>query len=334
MNGMALVTGAAGFVGRHIVRVLAEQGVRVRGLDLAYVPALEEAECHVGSILDPDVLAAAVDGVDTVFHCAAIPHLWTPDPQDFDRVNVLGTERVVAAARAAGATGLVHVSSFVTLMAARLRGQTVDESVQTTEADMLGAYPLSKYRSEQVALASATPDFKVVAVLPPAPIGPLDHGLTPPTRLVRDLLDRRIPAVLDTIMNVVDVRSLALGIVHAAEHGQSGERYLLTGENLSMRDFLVTLEAVSGTSMPRRMVPVPVAWSAAWVDEHLIARLTGRAPGAPLTGVRLAATKMRFDNSKARTALGFAPPPIDAAIGDAVEWLRASGLCRRDQETG
>lgn len=334
MNGKALVTGAAGFVGRHVVRVLADQGVRVRALDIAYTPVLEEAECHVGSILDPDVLAAAVDGVDTVYHCAAIPHLWAPDPQDFHRVNVLGTERVAAAAQTAGATRLVHVSSFVSLMAARLRGQTVDEGAQTTEADMLGAYPLSKYRSEQAALASATSDFKVVAVLPSAPIGPLDHGMTPPTRLVRDLLDRRIPAVLDTIMNVVDVRSMAIGIVQAAEHGQSGERYLLTGENLSMRDFLAKLQTVSGIDMPRRTIPVQVALSAAWVDERLIARLTGRAPGAPLTGVRLAATKMRFDNSKARAVLGFAPPPIDVAMRDAVNWLRTSGLCRRDRQSG
>lgn len=332
MSGVALVTGAAGFVGRHVVRVLAEKGAHVRALDLAYAPDLAEAECHIGSILDPDVLAAAVDGVDTIVHCAAIPHLWAPDPDRFHRVNVVGTERLVAAAQTAGAARLVHVSSFVTLMASRLREQTVDETVRTSETDMLGAYPLSKHRSEQLALAGATPDFKVVAVLPSAPIGPLDYGLTPPTRLVRDLLDRRIPAVLDTIMNVLDVRALARGIVSAAERGQSGERYLLTGENLAMRDFLAEVEAASGTAMPRRTVPVPVALSAAWLDEHLIARLTGRPPGAPLTGVRLAATKMRFDNSKARATLGFEPPPIGAALRDTVAWLRATGHCRTEHQ--
>lgn len=329
MSPKTLVTGAAGFVGRHLAAALVRRGEIVRGLDLAFEPSVPDVECLVGSVTDPDEVARALEGIDSVFHCAAIPQLWSPDPEAFERVNVDGTRIVVETARRSGATRVVHVSSFVTLMSAQTAGQTVDETTALQATDMLGAYPLSKFRSEYLALSHAGDDFKVVAALPSAPVGPLDYHLTPPTKLLRDLVRSRIPATLKCRMNLIDVRALAQGLIAARETGRSGERYLLTGEDLSMQEFLATVEDVSGVPMPRRNVPGAIAQFAAQIDERVVSRLTGRAPGALLTGVRLARTNIRFDNSRARTELGLDLPPLRDALMDALDWMREAGFLNR-----
>lgn len=326
MSGKTLVTGAAGFVGRHLAAALVRRGEIVRGLDLAFVPPMPDVECIVGSVTDSDKVAEALEGIDSVFHCAAIPHLWAPDPGAFERINVDGTRIVMETARRSGVTRAVQVSSFVTLMSGRTAGKTVDEATTLRASDMLGAYPLSKFRSEHLALSHAREDFKVVAALPSAPVGPLDYHLTPPTKLLRDLVRSRVPATLKCRMNLIDVRALAQGLIAARDVGRSGERYLLTGEDLSMQEFLATVESVSGVRMPRRNVPGVIAQIAAQVDERVVSRLTGRAPGALLTGVRLARTGIRFDNSRARTELGLEVPPLRDALTDALDWMREARL--------
>ena len=329
MTGSVLVTGAAGFVGRHLVAALLRRGEKVRALDLSFEPELPGAECIVGSVTDPDGVAEALAGIEFVFHCAANPQLWSSDPQAFTRVNVEGTRIVLETARRLGVKRAVHVSSFVTLMAKRLAGQTVDEQVKLQPADMLGPYPLSKYLSERLALDLAGDGFQVVAALPSAPIGPLDYKMTPPTKLIRDLVRGRVPATLKCRMNVIDVRMLADGLIAARDRGRSGERYLLTGEDLSMAAFLETLASVSGVRMPKRTVPGYVALTAALIDEKLVARVTGKRPAAPLSGVQLAATNIRFDNSRARSELGLNTGSTREALQDALTWMQAEGLLRR-----
>jgi dihydroflavonol-4-reductase len=241
----------------------------------------------------------------------------------YDRVNMRGTCEVLIAARRAGAR-MVHVSSYVTLIGGPDRGGTLlDETVELTPSQMLGPYPRTKREAELAALAAARAGQEVVIVQPSAPVGPGDHRMTPPSRMIRDLAAGRTPAVLDCLLNLVDVRVLAEGVIAARDRGASGERYLLTGEDLPMADLAARVAALAGVAPPRFTVPHWVALAAARAEAG-IARLTGRPPTAPLTGVRLAGRRVRFSNAKARAAFGFAPPPVDQALADALEWMRAT----------
>jgi dihydroflavonol-4-reductase len=324
MSGPTLVTGAGGFLGGHVAQLLAARGEAVRGFDIAFpAPLPEGAERIQGSILDPDALARAAAGVTAVIHCAALTDLWQLRRVLYDRVNMRGTCEVLIAARKAGAR-LVHVSSYVTLIGGPDRGEALlDETVELTPSQMLGPYPRTKREAELAALAAAHMDQQVVIVQPSAPVGPGDHRMTPPSRMLRDLAAGRTPAVLDCLLNLVDVRALAEGVIAARDRGQSGERYLLTGEDLPMAGLADRVAALAGIAPPRFAVPHWIALAAARAEAG-IARLTGRPPTAPLTGVRLAGRRVSFSNAKARAALGFAPPPIDQALADALAWMRAT----------
>lgn len=314
-----LVTGAAGFLGRHLVEQLGGQGHDARGMDL------EDGggDWVTGSVLDADAVDRAVDGVDLVLHGAAITDLWTPGRFDYDRVNVIGTCRVLAAARRAGARTVV-VSSYTTLIGADTpRDAILDESVEVPPNRLLGAYPASKRQAELAALSAAGAGQDVVIVLPGAPIGAGDARPTPPGRLIADLMAGRLPALLDCTLNLVDVRAVARATIAAGLRGEGGARYLLTGEDLPVSDVARLVAAASGTPAPTRRVPYALAWTAAWVEAQL-ARLTGRPPRAPMTGVRLAGRPCRFDNARARAALGFAPRPVTECVAEAVQWYRAN----------
>ncbi len=312
-----LVTGGAGFVGRHVVDALLAAGHAVRVLDIdGGVDLPEGVERLTGSILDDGVVREAVAGMDGVVHAAAIAHLWTRDPADYERVNVGGTARVLGAAREAGAGRMVHVSSYTTLVSAPRRPHRVlDERVELPPEAMLGPYPASKRRAEIIAAEAGA-----VIVLPSAPVGPGDVHVTPPTAMIRDLAARKLPAMLDCRFNFVDVRALAGGIVAALERSGPGKRYLLTGVDMTTDEFLALFERVSGVKGPKARVPYWVALAAAHV-EAVLSRVTGKPPKAPLTGVRLAGIDASFDNARARRELGFAPPPVDealrAALGEA-----------------
>ena len=330
MSGPTLVTGAGGFLGGHLVAALAARGEAVRALDIAFPAALPEGVERIdGSILDAAALAGAMAGAGAVIHCAAIADLWTPKRWAYDRVNMRGTCEVLIAARRAGAR-VVQVSSYVTLIGGPDPGfmggeVTLDETLELTPTDMLGPYPRSKREAELAALSAARMGQEVVIVQPSAPVGPGDHRLTPPSRMIRDLAAGKTPAVLDCLLNLVDVRALAEGVIAARDKGRSGERYLLTGEDQTMAELAAKVAALAGVAAPRFRVPHWLALAAARVEAGVSA-LTKRPPVAPLTGVRLAARRVRFDNAKARGELEFSPPPVDQALADAVRWMREAGL--------
>lgn len=317
-----LVTGGAGFVGRHLVRALLARGERVRVLDLR---RSDLAETLVGSIDDPAIAAAAMAGVDHVFHLAGHAQLWAPDKSVFERVNHLGTQIMLDAARAAGVRRFVHCSSLTTLVGRRtpLGASTADETARLAPDDMLGPYPRSKLLAERAVGASG---LDAVIAIPTEPLGPGDDSLTPPTRMILDLLAGKTPATIDCTLNFVDVASLADGIIAACDKGRRGERYLLGGENISMRRLLDTLEGLSGRRMPRTRLPYAVALMAGVIDTGLVARFSGKSPTAPLTGVRLAGRRVSFSSARAEAEFGWRSAPFGPSLQSALDWFVEKGL--------
>ena len=315
-----LVTGAGGFVGGAVLAALHADGRAVRGLDLAFpVPLPDGVETCTGSILDPLALSRALDGACGVIHAAAIADLWTRRAADYTAVNVEGTRRVMAAA---GSVPKVHVSSAVTRIGSATRpGDTVSED--TVPGAMLGAYPASKAAAEAVAVAAGA-----VVVLPSAPVGPGDWRPTPPGRMIRDLCRGRVPALLRAEVDLVPVEALAAGIVSALDRGVPGRSYLMSGAAVPLDGIAAEVASVSDCPAPRMRVPLRVALAAARVEAGLAA-VTGRAPTAPLTGVRLAARPVHLDVTRAATELGFAPGDVRAAIRAAARWHLAQEA-RRD----
>jgi len=319
---LSLVTGGAGFVGRHLVEALQRRGEAVRVLDLVPVMGVDSV---VGSILDPEAAAGSMRGADTVFHLAGNAQLWSADAAEFDRVNHLGTRMVAEAARAAGVRRFVHCSSLTTLVGVgtSIGASTANESVRLAAEEMLGPYPRSKLLAERAAAASG---LDCVIAIPTEPLGPGDESLTPPTRLILDLLAGKTPATIDCMLNFVDVRSLAQGLIAARDKGRRGERYLFGGENVSMRRLLASLEEATGVAMPRMELPYAVAFLAGLIDTAIVSRLTGKAPKAPLTGVRLAGRRVEFSSAKAEAELGWQSAPFEQALRSALDWYAAEGL--------
>lgn len=319
---LSLVTGGAGFVGRHLVAALKARGERVRVLDLV---AVNGADSIAGSIDDPKAAAAATEGVDTVFHLAGNAQLWARDERAFDRVNHVGTRVMLDAARAKGVRRFVHCSSLTTLVGKRtpIGASSADETVRLAPEEMLGFYPRSKLLAER---AVEEAGIDAVIVLPTEPLGPGDESLTPPTRMILDLFAGRTPATIDCMLNFVDVKSLAEGLIAARDKGRRGERYLLGGENVPMRRLLNALESVSGRKMPRAQLPFAAAYMAGVVDTGFVARLTGKPPKAPLTGVRLAGRRVSFSSDKAEAELGWRSAPFEQSLKEAFDWFKANRM--------
>lgn len=324
-----LVTGAGGFLGRHLVAKLVARGDTVVALDLRFDPRLSGPGIATieGSVADTATVARAVAGCDGVIHAAALTGLWSRHPAAFERINVGGTWRVLAAAGSAGVGRAVLVSSYTTLIAGgrRAPARMVDETCELAPEVLLGPYPRSKRRAELIAAVARVP---TAIVLPSAPIGAGDRAPTPPGRLLRDLADRRLPAMIRCGWNFVEVGALADGVIAALDRGQAGRRYLLAGGDMETDEMLARFAAVCGAPMPRLRVPWAIALGAARV-EAAIAWLTGRVPAAPVTGVRLAGPAVRFDTGRARAELGFAPPPFEVGLRRALSWLAEEGLLRR-----
>ncbi len=335
MPRICLVTGGCGFIGRHLVAALLARGDAVRVLDPQSWPGPipPGLDFRLGSILDPDALAKAMAGVRWVFHLAADPNLWSADPDHFDRLNHQGTRRVLEAAARTGIERFVHCSTESILKNSRApeSAAPIDEAAEIGIDDVPGPYCRSKLRAEWAAREAAAAGLPVVIVNPTMPIGPGDLTLTPPTRMLRDFLNGKIPAYLDCGLNLVDVRDAAWGHILAAEKGRLGERYILGGANVTLGGLLARLEALSGCSMPRRRIPYGLAYMAALVSEGL-AYLTKRPPAAPLTGVRLARTSLAFDCRKAKQELGWQPRDLDDSLKAAIADLAARGLWRRARE--
>ncbi|NBC34868.1 MAG: NAD-dependent epimerase/dehydratase family protein [Alphaproteobacteria bacterium] len=319
-----LVTGGAGYIGRHVVAALLSAGRPVRVLDRAAAPGLPADVGYIrGSVTDRDTVRGALDGVERVFHLAAIPHLWARDRQDFDAVNAGGTRIILEAARQAGVSRVVHCSTDAILLAGRDR--IADETVAMRAAAMPGPYCLSKLRAEEAARQAAADGLPVVIVNPTVPVGPGDASETPPTRMLLDFLNGRTPAFLDCTLNLVDVRDVASGHLLAAARGRSGERYILGGETLDLAALLERLQRLSGRRMPRRRIPYWLALAAAHVDEAIADHLTGRPPRAPVTGVRLARRLGPLSTAKAARDLGFAARPLADSLRDFLNWAAETG---------
>jgi dihydroflavonol-4-reductase len=330
---LSLVTGGSGFIGRHLVDALTARGDRVRVLDLRpMAPEVPGVEQMIGSITDPVAVARAVDGCARVFHLAANPNLWAPDPATFDVVNHQGTRRMLEAAQKANVQRFVYTSTESILKSYRAPKTStralIDESVILTLDDMPGPYCRSKYLAEEAAREAAAGGLPVVIVNPTMPIGPGDGLLTPPSKMILGFLNGETPAYLDCEFNLVDARDVAAGQVLAAERGRVGERYILGNVNLSLGALLEALQRLSGLAMPRTRIPYALALLSAVVSEG-ISFITKKPPIAPLTGVRLARTSMAFDCSKARGELGWTGRSLDDSLTDTIRWMSGQGLLRR-----
>lgn len=329
-DGPALVTGANGFVGCHVVRALQKRGRRVRALvrenaDTASLAGLE-IEIVRGDLRDRAAIERAVADCDEVYHVAADYRLWVPDPAAMYASNVDGTRNVIEAATRAGSRRIVHTSTVGTLGIPH--GGVGTETSPVTLADMPGHYKRSKFMAEQVALEAARAGAPVVIVNPSTPVGALDLKPTPTGRIIRDFLCGRMPAYVDTGLNLVDVEDCAEGHLLAALRGRIGEKYILGGENLTLKEMFDHLARLSGLAAPRVRIPYAMAYGFALGAEAIARTLTRRPPRASLTEVRMARKRMFFDSTKARRELGFSPGPVDAALKRAIEFFRAAITAR------
>lgn len=328
----AFLTGASGFVGSHVRSALVERGVAVQCLVRASSPRanledVEPANLVEGDLRDPESLARAIDGCDTVFHCAADYRLFVRRPGEMYATNVEGTRNVLRAAHLAGVDRVVYTSS-VGALGLEADGSPADETTPVSIDSMLGHYKRSKYLAERVAEDWVGRGLPVVIVNPSTPIGDRDVKPTATGRVILDFLNRRTPAFVDTGLNWVDVRDVAIGHLRAAERGRIGEKYILGNQNLSLEGIFHKLARITGLPAPRVNLPhwIPLtvaALSTGW------ARLTGGEPRVPLDGVRLSRYKMYFDPAKAVRELDLPQTPIDDALARAVDWFRGRGYVVR-----
>ncbi len=329
-DGPTLLTGATGFVGSAVARNLAARGHRLRLLvrrtsdrrNLAGV----EAELVEGDLTDAASVARAVDGCRFVMHVAADYRIWVPDAAAMLEANVAGTRNVMRAAMAAGVERVVYCSS-VAALGLNADGAPADEATPVTEAAMIGTYKLSKFRAEQAVLELVREGLPAVIVNPAAPVGPRDIRPTPTGRMILDAARGRIPAFVDTGLNVVHVDDVAEGHALALERGTVGQRYILGSENLMLGDLLALVARSVGRRPPTIKLPMALVWPIAVVSEGL-ARLTGIEPMVTRDHAKMARKLMFFSSDKARAELGYAPRPARDAIGDAVAWFRQVGMLR------
>ncbi len=322
-----LVTGATGFLGSHVARALQARGEDVRVLvrpssDLRALEGLD-AERFQGDLRDRSSLDRAMSGVTRVFHVAADYRLWARDPREIYESNVTGTRNLLDAAKNAGVEKFVYTSTVATIAVPR-EGHLPNEETQSSVSEMIGHYKRSKFEAEQCALSAAQAGLPVVIVNPTTPVGPGDWKPTPTGKIMVDFLNGRMPGYVDTGLNFVPVEDCARGHLLAAESGRLGQRYILGGRNLTLKQMLDMLAAASGRRAPRWKIPYALAYAAGCVDAGA-SRLLGREPQIPLEGVRMARHKMFVDASKAERDLGFAPGPIEAAIERASAWYESNG---------
>ena len=319
-----LVTGATGFIGGHVARLLAARGAQLRVLvrPQSRLDNLEglKAERVQGDLRDPRSLETAVRGCDTVFHVAADYRLWAPDPRELYESNVQGTANLLTAAAEAGMKRVVYTSTVGTIRPPA-PGHLSDESAPVSLRDMAGDYKRSKFLAEQTAMQFAARGLPVVIVNPTAPVGEADVKPTPTGKIILDFLLGRMPAYIDTGVNVVDVRAVAEGHLLAAERGRVGERYILGDRNMTLREILETLARLTGRPAPRFRIPYAVAYGFAVFDTFL-SRRTGRPPTAPLDAVKMARYKMFVTSAKAQRELGYRPGSAEEALERAVRWFQ------------
>jgi dihydroflavonol-4-reductase len=328
------LTGATGFVGSHVARELAGRGADLRLLvrKTSRLDNLEglSADTVVGDLREPESLRTAISGCDAVLHVAADYRLWVRDPQAMYAANVGGTHDLLRIARETGVPRFVYTSSVAT-MGFRQDATIVDEATPVSLNDMIGHYKRSKFLAEQEAIQAAKVGQAVVILNPTTPIGSNDLKPTPTGGIVVDFLNRKFPAYVDTGLNLVDVAEVARTHAAALEVGRFGERYILGGENLTLKQILDKLSAISGLPSPTMKVPHWVAMTFAFFDENVTGRLLGKEPRATVEAVRMGKKMMFASSAKAVRELGFRDAPVYPALRSAVEWFQAHGYV---QEAG
>ncbi len=325
---LAFVTGATGFVGSHVARAVAAQGADLRLLvrpdsDLRNIQELQ-AERVLGDLRDAASLKKAVAGCDVIFHVAADYRLWVRDPDQMYRSNVEGTKAILDAARESKVRRVVYTSSVAT-MGFQSNGHLANEESPVSLANMIGPYKRSKFMAEEIAMAAGRSGLDVVVVNPTTPVGERDIKPTPTGRIVVDFLKKKFPAYVDTGLNLVDVAECAQGHVAALEKGRSGERYILGGENLTLKQILDKLAVITGLPSPKIKVPYVVALATGVVDQVVTGHIRNREPRATIDAVRMGRKKMFVSSSKAECDLGWKTVPVDDALRRAVEWFQANG---------
>ena len=327
----ALVTGASGFVGSAVARALGNAGWEVRALvragsDRQNLQGLT-VDVAVGDITDEASLDAALRGCEALFHVAADYRLWAPQPQLLYRTNVEGTRKVLDAARRAGVARIVYTSS-VAAVGLPADGSPGSEDTPVSLAGMIGHYKRSKFLAEEAVRELVRAGAPVVIVNPSTPIGPGDRKPTPTGQMVVDAALGRIPAYVDTGLNIVHVDDVAAGHLQAYHRGRLGERYILGGENMTLRDILTEISRLAGRRPPRVRLPNALLLPVAWASE-VAARLSGTTPRVTIDGVRMARKRMFFSSAKAARELGYHWRPPSEAFADALRWYREQGMLRQ-----
>lgn len=325
-----LVTGASGFIGSHVarqlvaaghsVRVLLRRTSRAQALDGL---AVERAEGDLRDLLSLD---RAMRGVRRVFHVAADYRLWAENPDEIYESNVAGTRRLFEVAAQAGVERVVYTSTVATI-AVPHGGALPNEETRATLKQMIGHYKRSKFLAEIEAIKAAAAGIPVVIVNPTAPVGPGDWKPTPTGRIIVDFLNGKMPAYVDTGLNLVAVEDVATGHLLAAEKGRTGERYILGARNMTLKEILDALAAITGRSAPRVRLPHAVALAAGYADEWF-SRLVGRPPQIPVEGVKMSRHRMFVASDKAESELGYRPGSVEAALDRAVGWYAEHGYTR------
>ena len=318
----ALVTGGTGFIGQHLVSALVARDRKVRVLDrrppICASPGVEYVS---GSVLDSGLVDETLRDVDEVYHLAGLPGMWLPDKNDFHAVNFRGTEVVIAAARKRNIARFLHCSTESILFRPASAPCAGGERSLLPPEQMPGVYTRSKMLAEQFAAEAAAEGFPLVIGTPTMPIGPHDHNLTPPTAMLQQFLRGRVHMYLDFIVNMVDVRDVATGLILAMEHGQIGHRYILGGESISLKNILKLMASISGHRTLAIPVPGRMAEMAAGMLEFIADRITRTPPAGTAEGVRIALRATELSVEKARRELGYAPRPIEPALRDTITYL-------------
>jgi dihydroflavonol-4-reductase len=324
-DDLTFVTGATGFIGSHVVRQLRLRGDRVRVLarNSSRASNIEGLECEIviGDLKDASSMVRCVQGCRRVYHVAADYRLWAPNVSDIYESNVAGTRNLLSACCEAGVERVVYTSTVGTI-GLRKDGAPADESTPVTLDDMIGNYKRSKFMAEQVAHEFASAGLPVVIVNPTYPVGFGDVKPTPTGKVILDFIKGRMPAYVDTGLNIVGVEDVARGHLLAEERGCIGERYILGGENWSLEELLESLAHICNRRTPRVRIPWIVALLAGYMDNFVLGTVLRREPFIPLEGVRMARYKMYVSGEKARRELGFDPRPVEHSLREAVEYFR------------
>ncbi len=321
-----LVTGAAGFLGSHVARQLVARGDEVRVLLRASSTNRAIADLSLeyvtGDLRDPASLDRAMKGVQRIFHVAADYRLWARRSREIYDSNVGGTKNLLEAAKRAGVEQLIYTSTVATI--AVDRPQLPNEFTDAKLEEMVGHYKRSKWMAEREALNAAKNGLPVIVAMPTTPVGPWDWKPTPTGKIILDFLNGKMPGYVETGLNFVGVEECAAGHLLVAEKGKVGERYLLGGENLTLKAMLDTLAKITGLRAPSLKIPHGLALGAAYANT-VFSRLLGREPGIPIEGVKIARHMMFVDCSRAKCELGFQAGPVVAALERAVRWYEANG---------